>query len=179
MSDLQFDRAETAGPGGASACALCRTPLTSTFHVARNARFCDSCRSAYEAEVSRKPARGSFVRAAVCGLAAVVLTDGLYIVALRGQVGVGLVAIFAGMITGYAVRKGSGNRGGRPCQILAVLLTLLTVGIAFIASPARPAAYLLWPIVMTGFALVEAWGMNNAPRLIFHGPYQVGKSIHG
>src|SRR5438045_6926148 len=162
MSDLQFDRAEAAGPGGATSCALCRKPLTTTFHVARNARFCDSCRAAYEAEVSRRTAGGGLAIAAVCGLAAMALTDGLYIFVLRGQVGIGLVAIFAGMITGYAVRKGSGNRGGRPCQILAAALTLLTVAVAFVASPARSAAYLRWPVVMTGFALAEAWGVSSA-----------------
>jgi hypothetical protein len=179
MSDLQFDRAESAGPAGGGSCSLCRTPLTSTFHVARNARFCDSCRAACEAEFSRRTAGGSFAIAAVCGLAALALTDGLYIVLLRGRVGVGLVAIFAGMITGYVVRKGSGNRGGRPFQILAAAVTFLTVAIAFIVSPARPGVYLLWPVVMTGFALAEAWGINKAPKLVFHGPYQVGKGAHG
>jgi hypothetical protein len=179
MSDLQFDRAETAGPAGASACALCRTPLTSTFHVARNARFCGACRSAYEAEARKSMGGGSLAMAALCGLAAVALTDGLYIFLLRGHIGIGLVAIFAGMITGYAVRKGSRNRGGRACQILAAALTLLTVGIAFLASPSRSTAYLLWPVVMTGFALAEAWGMNNARTLVFHGPYEIGKGAHG
>jgi hypothetical protein len=179
MSDLQFDRAESRAPEGVSICALCRTPLTSIFHVARNARFCGACRSAVEAEAGRRVAGGSLAMAAICGLGAAALTDGLYIFLLKGQVGIGLVAIFAGMIAGYAVRKGSGNRGGRACQILATALTLLTVAVAFLVYPPRSGMGLLWPVVMTGFALVEAWGINNTPRLVFHGPYEGGKGLHG
>jgi len=178
MSDLQFDRAESGGPAGLSACAVCRTPLTSVYHVARDARFCGACRAACEAETGKRPTGQHLAMAALCGVAAVAAVDALYVFVLQGRL-LGMVAIFAGMIAGFAVRKGSGNRGGRACQILATALTLLTVAVAFAARPPQAGARLLWPVVMTGFALMEAWSINHAPTMVFHGPYEIGKVARG
>lgn len=183
--DLQFDRAERGTPAEATACAGCGRALTDVYFVAQDARFCSACRSTVEAQYAG-PTPMQLATAAAAGVAAGVATNCLYALVLRESIGVSLVALFSGMIVGFAVRKGSGNRGGRTCQIIALALTALTIVGAFIpdlfALPEGMTAieYLkrrisIWVVVLTGFALFEAWRVNQAPRVAFHGPFRVGE----
>src|SRR6185312_6446610 len=46
-----------------------------------------------------------------------------FVIRRATQLEIGLVAILVGFLVGKAVRSGSGNRGGRGYQVLAVLIT--------------------------------------------------------
>jgi hypothetical protein len=194
--DLQFDRLEPARPAGQGAsCEACRKPFGEAYFVAQDRRFCQSCRSAYEAHLNRSLSAAELAGAILAGLAAAVLADGANVLA-GGQIGTTLIALLGGFFVGIAVRKGSGNRGGIACQAIAVALTYLAIVGSFIpalqkmalrpqgilpvdylsilVAPVIPSARSVWRIFLVGFALYEAWGINRAPRLRFHGPFPTG-----
>jgi hypothetical protein len=137
---LQFDRAVHEGPNGGTdsglACAMCSAPLrTQYFHVGEQPA-CGACKEAVEranqkaATQSRRA--GIMARAFGLGLAAAIAGAILYygVIAITGWE-IGLVAIVIGFMVGFAVRKGSGNAGGRRYQVLAVVLTYFAVGLAY------------------------------------------------
>ena len=193
MSDgLQFDRVEPGQPGQALVCAVCKTLLTGEYFAAQDVKFCGSCRARIEKEVGAGPTPAQIAVGAAAGLAAGAVIDFIYLSFLEKSMGESIVALFSGMIIGFAVRKGSGNRGGRVCQILAAALTYAMVVGAFygdfqrgelsalkwLAAPV--AAGRIWTTVLTGFGLYEAWRINHSPRIEFHGPFTAGgKATHG
>ena len=74
----------------------------------------------------------SLIPAALFGGAAAVAGAVIYYAVLAiAKLEIGLVAILIGYMVGYAIRKGSGGRGGRRFQILAVLLTYTAVALAY------------------------------------------------
>jgi hypothetical protein len=135
---LQFDRAvqsEAPNAGGLT-CAICTTPLrTEYYHVAEQPA-CAACkdtarRENQKAETQRRHP-GILARSFGFGLVAAIAGAILYfaVIAITGWE-IGLVAIVIGFMVGAAVRKGSGNAGGRRFQWLAVILTYFAVGLAY------------------------------------------------
>ena len=194
---LQFERVEPGTPGEAGVCAACKNPLAGEYFVAQDVKFCGTCRAAIGAEIGKGPTGMQIAVGAAAGLAAAAVVDGLYLSFLaQSGFGVSIVALFSGMIVGFAVRKGSGNRGGMICQLLAAALTYFMIVVAFLphvmkdgefgarvllqAAIAPIASGRIWTTVLTGFGLYEAWKINHAPKLVFHGPFPVGgKATHG
>ncbi len=151
--DLQF---ETAVPRGAAAgapagaalgCHYCKRPMRTEYYDVSGHPACANCRGQIERLLETPPGAGPFVKAALFGLAAAVAGAILYyaVVAIT-HFEIGIVAIVIGYMVGYAVRRGAGGRGGRRFQVLAIVLTYIAVGLAYMpiviraATNDRPAA---------------------------------------
>lgn len=137
MSDdnLQFDRAETIGPGSRSGgegivCVACKSPIADQYFSARGQTVCRSCRDQISSQLASTT--GNFPRGILFGIGAAVLGAILYfgVAAITGYE-IGLVAIAVGWLVGRAIQKGSGGHGGRRYQIVAVAFTYLSVAAAY------------------------------------------------
>lgn len=195
--ELRFDTVEAAP--SAPACARCSRAIASEYYEVNGAIVCPDCRVQVEADAASGSAAGRLSRAAVYGLGGAIAGAALYyaILAITGYE-IGLVAIAVGWLVGRAVQLGSGHRGGRAYQVLAVLLTYLAIVSTYIpfifgdrvviSSIADAGSILLFAmtapflagfenvigILIIGFALWQAWHMNGRMALVFSGPYAVG-----
>jgi hypothetical protein len=128
---LQFDVAESpvvSSPARSSIapCKACAKPITDTYFQVNGSILCATCRASLSGP--RGSRLGRALRATSFGVAAAIAGAVLYMaVAAITGFEFALVAIVVGFMVGAAVRKGSGGRGGRPYQILAVVLTYLSV----------------------------------------------------
>ena len=135
---LQFDRFVRAGasPGEgtqpAVVCAGCQHAIETEYFDINGNNFCGSCREAVEAAAETPRGLGVLMRAALFGAGAAVVGALIYYGVLAiAHLEVGLIAILSGYMVGLAVRKGARGRGGLRFQILAVLLTYLSVALAY------------------------------------------------
>ena len=110
------------------ACAHCATALVNYYYDVNGHTVCERCRYAIEAKLTGGSPSRRFLMAFGAGLGAAILGALVYygVVALTGYE-IGLIAIAVGYGVGTAVRWGSGGRGGRGYQILAVALTYLAI----------------------------------------------------
>ena len=203
---LQFDAAEpVAGGVGVLACANCGAVITGSYHMLNQAVICATCRGVLEAHLVSTSHAAPLLRALVYGLGAAVVGAGLYyaVLALTG-LEIGLIAIVVGFLVGKAVATGSGGHGGWRYQALAVALTYLAIvstyvpfilraiaanGVAtphplLVARIAIQAPFLggldnILGLLIIGFALFQAWRMNQRAALVFSGPFQVGAAAAG
>ncbi|HUR38479.1 MAG TPA: hypothetical protein VM222_03255 [Planctomycetota bacterium] len=191
---MQFDRAEPLNPASPLVCAGCCRVLSGAYYTVQGRSLCAACGAALKrvAEAPFDPAR--FLKASVFGIAAVAVGGGVNaLVASRWDLYVGWLSILAAVLVGFAVRLGSGNRGGRPYQVLAVALAYLAMAAMFIPIQHREGALtftrviqplwvllaapfisgvqglLLWSIL--GFSLAQAWRLNRAAPLDLQGPF--------
>lgn len=128
MTELQFDRADFgAEQVQAIVCTSCKQPITQSYYDAGGHILCSACREkidqAGDAWVGTRFARAFFagLGAAIAGA---VLWWGVRAIT---DMEIGLVSIAIGYGVGKAVRWGTGNRGGRAYQVLAVFLTYAAV----------------------------------------------------
>jgi hypothetical protein len=133
---LQFDVAERTASAGASddpraptelVCTRCSAPIMSAYYQVNGDVACVRCRGALDSDESGS--RGARVlKAGGLGLLAAIGGSVVYyaIAAITGYE-LALVAIAVGYGVGRAVRRGSGNRGGRAYQVLAVVLTYFAI----------------------------------------------------
>jgi hypothetical protein len=136
-SSLQFDTATPDKTAAAAAsegvtCVVCRRTITDKYFDVNAQTTCDRCRLQI-ARLAETPTEFSaFAKAALFGLGAAILGAVLYyaVIAIT-NFEIGLVAIAIGYMVGYAVRKGTEDRGGLRFQILAVVLTYWAVGLAY------------------------------------------------
>ena len=206
--ELQFDTAEPAsgpasGAGPAAAtCAGCGQPITDVYFTAGEKVVCPRCRAQYVASMSGGSAVGRLGKAAVFGAIAALVGAAIWY-GVRRATGyeIGLIAIVVGFLVGAAVRAGSGGRGGRGYQVLALLLTYagicanyvpdiysagiddgaspgpLLFAIAVVLSLAAPflaGVRNIIGILIIAFALWEAWRMNTGQPKDLAGPYMLG-----
>jgi hypothetical protein len=138
LQPLQFDTAVPQNAGALDAparleCRNCGQALLHEYFDVSGAPVCASCRDLLEQY--GQPPRGiiPLARAALFGLGAAVAGAILYygVIAIT-NLEIGLVAIAIGFMVGYAVRKGTGGRGGRAFQIMALVLTYWSVGLAYL-----------------------------------------------
>jgi hypothetical protein len=139
--ELQFERAEldqpSTAPGAAPtgavsriACAACGNNVRSYFSV--NGR--SLCRRCHDEAVAdhRGLAPVALAKALGLGLVAAALGAIVYYgVAKITGYEIGLVAIVVGLLVGGAVKLGSGGRGGRRYQALAVALCYLAIAMSY------------------------------------------------
>lgn len=126
---LQFDRAvfdQDITP--ALSCQLCQTPIASAYFEVNGQPTCPACRDQLVASVGVDPGMRGVFAAVMAGIGAAVAGALLYyaVLAITGYE-VGLIAVVVGLMVGHAVKWGSGGRGGRRYQILAVTLTYLAI----------------------------------------------------
>ena len=139
MDSLQFQTVERAsgqtipgqGPQPAS-CVVCHKPIEGTYFAAGDKLVCPICRDKYVAATSGGSRMMRLTRATLFGIVAGLLGAAIWFAVLRMTgYNFALIAILVGFMVGGAVRAGSGRRGGRAYQLLAVLLTYLTIGTTY------------------------------------------------
>jgi hypothetical protein len=135
-NELQFTTAE---PGNANSpttasgpsCVICGQSITGTYYALADKLLCSAC---FE-RVSVPPSGNKlsrFVKASLMGLGAGLVGALIWFVIRRvAQLEIGLVALLVGFMVGKAVRKGSGNQGGRGYQILAVVITYCCIAVNY------------------------------------------------
>jgi hypothetical protein len=130
---LEGSDSETPPGSLAFSCRGCQQTLSDEYFDVNGEPVCSSCRDSllHQAE----PPRGAMplIRAALFGIAAAIAGAVLYyaVIAIT-NFEIGLVAIAIGYMVGYAIRKATGGRGGRVFQILALVLTYWSVGLAYV-----------------------------------------------
>ncbi len=128
--DLQFDQADYGEEPNAAAhaCSACAGPLGAQYFLVNNQVACKACVDQVKALRSKGSPYARFGLATVLGLIAGALGAGLYfgIAKLTGYE-FGLIAIVVGFAVGAAVNWGSGGRGGKPYQFLAVFITYAAI----------------------------------------------------
>ena len=202
--ELQFDRVETAAtpdstaPGAAAptvTCAVCGKSVGSQYYHANDKPVCASCRDMLLASTVTPRAAGTLIKAGLFGLGAAIAGAAIYygVIAIT-NFEIGLVAILIGYMVGYSVRKGAGGRGGRRFQVLALVLTYWSVGLAytplafkelslgmFVFVFALPVMYIVGSFpggilsaLIIAIGLHQAWSMTGPHKLQISGPYRVG-----
>jgi hypothetical protein len=134
--DLQFQHAEPIGDaaseGSAQSCAACKQPVGDTFYQAQSHVVCPACAARIQAAQQAAPPL-SLMRAALYGGAAALGGCAVYaLVAIVLHAEIGIIAILVGWMVGKAIRHASYGRGGRPQQILAVVLTYFAITTSYI-----------------------------------------------
>ena len=222
VDELQFDRVEAAPPAaglgeavtpdvshpstaplGVTACAACGEPITDAYYEGNGKIVCPRCRDAVLASHAGGSGIARLLKATVFGIGAGIVGAAIWY-GVRAGTGyeVGLIAILVGILVGGAIKAGSQGRGGIGYQLLAVVLTYLSIAANYvpdIVSALRsegeiggnPIALVIITAVMAvsapflggikniiglliiGFALYQAWVINKPNRIAFNGPYRL------
>ena len=157
--DLQFEQADYAEGEKAStnACSACNGSLGAQYFLANNHVVCESCVEQLNAQRSAGSPFGRFGLAVMLGLIAGALGAGLYfgIARLTGYE-FGLIAIVVGFAVGAAVRWGSGGRGGKPYQFLAIFITYAAIVSTYV------------PAIVAGFnmSIAQETALESDPEKI-------------
>jgi hypothetical protein len=135
--DLQFDHVDS-GTSASNAgspritCAVCGKSVGTQYYHVNDKPVCESCRGVVMSAAATPRTTGPLVRGGIFGLGAAIAGAAIYYAVIAtANLEIGLVAILIGYMVGYAVRKGAGGRGGRRFQIVAVVLTYWSVGLAY------------------------------------------------
>jgi len=112
---------------------MCSTPLHGAYFEVNGHTVCEACCYKLREAVPTGSRLGRVLRATAAGVGAGLAGAVLYwgILAATGYE-FGLIAIVVGFAVGKAVRWGSGNRGGRAYQTLAIALTYLSIVSAYV-----------------------------------------------
>jgi hypothetical protein len=131
MSDTpQFSTAEYLPPQ-IERCSLCGTALASEYYRVHGRTACASCASAAQNGQANGQNNTAFTRALLFGVgAAIIGLAGYAAFTIATSFYIGYVALGVGYIVARAMKLGSGGRGGRPFQIVAVILTYLAIALA-------------------------------------------------
>jgi hypothetical protein len=132
---LQFQKAEplpVVDPN-AKRCVVCKTPAGPTYFHANGQTVCSMCAERIQSGQQKPPAI-SLATAVLYGAGAALAGCILYTaVVVLLNLEIGIVAIAVGFMVGKAVRAGSKGLGGRPQQILAVLLTYFSITTSYVS----------------------------------------------
>ncbi|HEX7939591.1 MAG TPA: hypothetical protein VF483_11440 [Gemmatimonadaceae bacterium] len=129
---LQFEKVEGAHTPAGMTCAYCGSAIAASYYDVNGKHACLSCKM--RAERASQPAEGwvPFAKAFLFGGAACLLGAAIYYgVAALLNLEIGLVAILIGYLVGAGVRKGTQGVGGRRYQVLALVLTYFSIGLAY------------------------------------------------
>ena len=131
MSDTpQFSTAEYLPPQ-IERCSLCGTALASEYYRVHGRTACASCASAAQNGQANGQNNTAFTRALLFDVgAAIIGLAGYAAFTIATSFYIGYVALGVGYIVARAMKFGSGGRGGRPFQIVAVILTYLAIALA-------------------------------------------------
>jgi hypothetical protein len=128
--DLQFTKVELDQPNdGDLHCSQLGTAITDEYYLV-NGQVISPEAKAGIAEASGVTSGGTsrFSKAVLYGAIAAGLGSSLYfLVSWLTGYEIGLISIVVGIMVGKAVFVGSGNRGGRKFQVLAVMLTYFSI----------------------------------------------------
>jgi hypothetical protein len=126
---LQFDQAEFATPAAERpTCSACHQPIPEEYFEINQKVICPRCRHSVEAAFRGGSPIARFVTATILGMLAAAVGAVIYYAFVRATgANWALIAVVVGLMVGRAVRKGTGNRGGRLYQLLAVFLTYSSI----------------------------------------------------
>jgi len=125
---LQFRKAEQASeaPTGPP-CVICAKPIGDTYFHANGQVVCPTCAQAVQAGQNAPP-HHTLLKSFFYGLGAALAGTALFaIVWIVTDYQLSLISILIGYMVGKSVRYASKGLGGRPQQILAVLLTYFSI----------------------------------------------------
>ncbi len=137
--DLHFDSAvpaESEAPAG-PACGECGEPISVYYYETAGHAVCRRCKANYEAAHGASGGSSGSRMAGAVALGALGALGGAAIylgVAYFTGYEVGLIAILVGFIVGKAVFVGSGKRGGRRYQVLAMVLTYFAISVSYVPA---------------------------------------------
>ena len=129
QDEIQFEQAEFPAETSAvqehvTRCNACTAAIPDVYFEAGGKVVCAPCRDKIEAMLHQGSRLGRGFKAVVFGTIGAALGAILYYAIMRiTRLNIGLVAVVVGLMVGGAVKAGSGNRGGRFYQLLAVFLT--------------------------------------------------------
>ena len=129
--DLQFERAEPVGTTALASCHACKQSISGQYFHAAGHMVCPKCASSIAR--SQIGAGGvSLVKAGLFGTGAMLAGAVIYTLILWFRVPVaGIFAVVLGIMVGKAIRFGTNGIGGRPQQIMAVILTYFAFSTSF------------------------------------------------
>lgn len=132
--NLQFQTAEYAPSDASRKCALCRGDIGEQYYHLGGNVICKVC--AEQKQASQEPVRGRVLgKSVLYGLGAALGGSALYgVVLLATGAEFALLSILVGVMVGKAMLRGSGGRGGRKLQIIAVLLTYGSITTGYVPA---------------------------------------------
>lgn len=193
MSDIDFETADY-GEERAVSCAACKRPIETNYWEINGLVACASCERELERAYGAPPDARLYLKGLALGaLAAVAGAAGWLLITVFTGYQLGIVAIAIGWLVGFAVSKGTGSRGGRASQGIAVGLTYLAmasphlVGTVDTVSPdallVRLGQALVAPVsggtrsvlsvLILGFGLLQAWQKARSVALDVKGPFRL------
>lgn len=115
-------------------CAACQADLGDSYYAANQAEVCANCASVLQQRQAPQGSRfGRLMKAVLFGGGAAAAGAILqYLVLHLFNLNAAIVTILIGFMVGKAVHAGSGNRGGWRYQVIAVVLTYLAIGAAYV-----------------------------------------------
>jgi hypothetical protein len=129
---LQFRRAQHEFDPNARVCVMCKQTIAGDFYQANGNNLCATCAPALESR-QQAPPTSSMLPAVLYGGGAAIAGSVIYAtVAIVLHLEIGLIALLIGYMVGKAIRHASHGLGGRPQQILAVVLTYFAITISYI-----------------------------------------------
>jgi hypothetical protein len=202
LSGLQFDRAEPVSSASTADCVACASPLAGRYYTINGHSVCPSCTEAHRMAV-QEPSSQDYLRALLYGAGAALAGTAVYfaILAISGYE-IGWIAVAVGWLVGKAVHKGSRGIGGRKLQVIAVVLTYLSIVGSYVplilkgAMENARSLELLSLVFIFGYSLVlpflqgfgsilslfiiciglyEAWKQNRRVPMTFEGPFEIAR----
>jgi hypothetical protein len=202
-NDLQFDKAEFAAPR-ATTCSACKAALTTEYYAINGQVFCANCAEGVRRHFSADAQGRLFGRAVLMGLGAALLGSAAFAVAMIQRIPIWIIICAGiGWLVGKAVRKGSGNLGGTNYQILAAILTYLSICGAFganlvhgsgfpsdasdlmnlvlaaLTKPVTGGMNGIYGLAAVAFGIWEGWQLNRPVKLEITGPHGIGGTATG
>ena len=171
---LQFRKAEQAAPEGSGPpCVICSKQIVDTYYHAQGQVACPVCAAKIQAGQNAPPAHTlakSFIYGLGAALAGMALFATVWIISNAQWA---LISILIGYMVGKAIRIASKGLGGRPQQILAVVLTYFAISTAIIPVAIyqqmhEPTAAQASPVDQTknsGDAQAKTSAASNAPAV--------------
>ena len=141
---LQFDRVATTAPRlsrpskATMACASCTMPITEYYFDVDGRSVCIACKE--KAVLENEPARGAkvFFKALMYGGIGALAGAVIYAAwVFFTQSDFALITLIIGVLVGIGVKAGTGGKGGRRYQVMAVILTYLAVGLSYTPVAAK------------------------------------------
>jgi hypothetical protein len=131
MTDAPISFDDAHAPATSVPCSRCERPLTE-YWTLDGAVLCESCAETLRQErTSSEGALRRVGKAFAFGVGGMLAGAAVwYAVARIANLEIGLIAILLGWLVGKGIYLGSGKRGGRGYQVMAVLLTYLGIGVA-------------------------------------------------
>lgn len=136
MDEISFDQVEIGSQ--AAICGVCKAPLGDQYYEINGVVACPPCRTRAVRELQGGSGGARAFLALAAGGVAALLGALLYfgVAAITGYE-LGIVALVLGLMVGFAVRIGSGGRGGWFYQLLAVVLTYVSLACAYFGMVIR------------------------------------------